>query len=200
MRGVMKQQNGQTLVEVIVAVAILAFAMAAAGALATTTTRSSTEAGRRTQAAALASRETESIRSLRDMLAERGSGQDDTLHEYLTDNPDVLERGDCFYFVMRRDESSDTGWATVRPGSRNQTIRYTNNDFSDPGAFEGYENFSRVNTLCQAREYKATEHRYRKSEHIFDMEIYITWNEADNVPRDLTFRNAIITPEHADNG
>lgn len=190
-------QNGQTLVEVVIAIAILAFAMAAAGTLATATTRSSTEAGRRTKAAALATREAESVRNLRDTLAQR-SDDPDTLYDYLRGNSDVHRSGDCFQFVMRQDEDEETGWTTLRPSPPDTPIQFTEDDFDNPDGFRGYDNFSRLITLCLGQEYDAKSGQYRSSQHMYDMEIDLTWTEADDIQRELIFRNAIKTPSHVD--
>lgn len=61
-----KNQSGQTIIEVTVALALLALAISSAGALATTSARITSEAGRRTQATALAVKELESLRVYRD--------------------------------------------------------------------------------------------------------------------------------------
>lgn len=190
-------QNGQTLVEVVVAIAILAFAMAAAGTLATTTTRSSTEAGRRTKAAALATREAESVRNLQDTLAQRDDNPD-TLYDYLQGNNDVYRSGDCFQFAMRQDEDEETGWTTLRPSPPDAPIQFTEDDFDNPDGFRGYANFNRLVTLCLAQEYNAQSGQYRSSQHMYDMEIDVTWTESDDVQRELIFRNAIKTPSHVD--
>lgn len=201
MDAMLKQQNGQTLVEVVIAIAILAFAMAAAGALATVTTRSSTESGRRTQADALANREMESLRSLQESLVE-APGSQDTLYGYLrSPQNDTLSSGSgCFQFVMHRDQSTPTGWNTEAPDSVDTPIKFTGSDFNNPDAFEGYSNFSRLIKLCTSRTWNAEQNRYESSNHIYDTEVLVIWREADDVPRKVRFRSIIATPEHADGG
>jgi prepilin-type N-terminal cleavage/methylation domain-containing protein len=193
MTRVYTTQTGLTLVEVVVAIAILAFAMAAAGALVTTTTRSSTEGGRRSQASTLATRESESLRTLQTTIPQET--EYDTLYEYLQGEEAKSTGSDCFQFVMRQDEGSSTGWTTIAPDSPDTPVRFEKADFArDPDKyFEGYENFSRLITACQSEEY-SVEEGYRDSKYIIDVGVRVTWREAGDVTREVKLRDVLTNP------
>lgn len=67
------KQDGVTLIDVMIAMALLAFAVASAGILASSSARVGNEAGRRSQASALANQEIEALHNYRDRMGSTGA-------------------------------------------------------------------------------------------------------------------------------
>lgn len=201
-KSIKHNQAGQTLVEVIIAIAVLALAMGSAGSLAATSTRVTTESGRRTQATALASREAEALRSLRDRLAE-STAPPRTLFQYFNSSgADVDSNGSgCYSFVMAEDGSHATGWRTESTGGYNAPLSYGTSDFNFGGgggntSIEGVENYKRVVRACRSRDFVA-DSGYTGSEYLFDIEVRVYWAESGGPDRQLIYRTMLSTPKGA---
>ena len=129
-------QRGQTMVDLVVSMALLSSAVASAGLLSTTSARVNTEAGRRSQATALADRELEAVRDFR-LASEKTGTTWDTMW------PGFSGTG-CTSFYMQR---SGDNWNPIPAGV---LTPYTsaNAGETDPKFDNEYSNFSRLITMC----------------------------------------------------
>lgn len=193
-----QNQRGQTLIEVIIAIAVLALAMGSAGSLAATTTRVATESGRRTQATALASREVEALRDHRDRLAEN-TNPPRTLHQYFASTPGATTTNadDCHSFTMREDGTSATGWSTESTPAFGNDVAYAGTDFAANTDIEGVENYSRVVIVCPGEDHDADTGQFSISEHLYDVAVTVFWSESGGPQRQLTYRTMLSTPRGA---
>lgn len=194
-------QSGLTLIEVVIAIALLAIAMAASGALATSTVRLTTESGRRTQATALAMRELEALRSHRDGIAERSSGENVSLIADLDEAVPPQGSGPrCYTFVMKHDDESGTGWRFEATSSYRATVAYETDDFSTSGEYAGYDNFQRMVELCETEEYRVelndgvAQGGFQASDLLYDVAVTVQWAEAGPPMRELVYRSVLSTP------
>lgn len=194
-----QNQAGQTLVEVVIAIAVLALAMGSAGSLAATSTRVTTESGRRTQATALAAREAEALRNLRDALSVRTTDPR-TLRQYFESNPGRSTAGGapgCRSFVMAETIAGFGGWITVPTASYGQPVDFNANGFGPHMSIEGMENYSRVITVCPGEDYDSVDDNFSPSEHLYDVSVRVTWTESGGPERELTYRTMLATPRGA---
>jgi type II secretory pathway pseudopilin PulG len=138
-----KSQSGQTLVDVIIGFALMSSSIASAGVIATTSSRTNAEAGRRSEAMALAQREIEGLRIVRD-TSERGtSGW----------TPLSANNSTCNTFTIYR---SGSAWSIGGTGGANADglVPFTAANTGENSAFETQNNlFRRLITACPATDY-----------------------------------------------
>lgn len=142
-------QRGQTMVDLIVALALVSAAVTSSGLLATTSARVNTEAGRRSQATALADREIEAIRDYRTQSEKNGLAWESGASVMW---PSLRTSGDnCISFEVKRTGST---WALQNvhaPGGSGTPLAYTaaNAGETSGGLYDTeYSAFSRVDTVC----------------------------------------------------
>ncbi len=131
------RQEGQTMIDLMVALTLLALALASAGALATSASRSGNEAGRRTQATMLAGRELDAFRNYRDSVAKLGQ-------PWAGIPSGNCNPGSGASFIMQRGTANGSGWNLIVPSDGNP-VAYSN---SDESGFATYNGFTRLITVC----------------------------------------------------
>ena len=165
----LKKQSGQTMVDLVVAMALLSMAVSSAGALATTSSRVGGEAGRRTQATALATRELEGLRNLRDT----------SLRVSQSDWPFAAG---CQYFVMARQGAN---WTMQPRQNTNDLKAYDPADDNNDTQYDtsqrpgGLGSFRRIVRACDGRDYNANSGSY-STNNIADVkliEVIVAWDE-----------------------
>lgn len=175
-------QRGTTLVDLIIAIALLAMAVAAAGIFATAATRIGSEAGRRTQATALASRELEGLRSYRDFLLKDGQPWP------FQGDQGSRDPQDCEKFVMRR---AGSGWQMQRVTSGGPVPYTARDENNDTQYEEQFGDFSRLVTACDAPEYQpgaAAPGNYSgANSNIKRIEAKVYWQEQNGQIREVSF-------------
>ncbi len=149
MRGSLNQ-SGQTLVDLVVALALISSSVASAGVLSTSANRVARDAGHRTEAMALAAREMEGLRSYRDTFVRNGVAWDSTLLG--------VALPACSNFVMTL---SGTDW-TPSPPITTTPVSYDRSrgglDGGDATLAAKYDGFSRSITTCPAYDYQQTDY------------------------------------------
>ena len=180
---IFSNQRGQTLVDLVVALALLSSSVASAGILSTASSRSSDEAGRRSQATALADRELEGLRSIRD-VAEHGA--DDTIGWTATPPFDVSS---CHQVTLKQVVTvSGTGWTIAdHTAVANTPEAYAQFDFvpalTTPSSYKTA--FKRLVRLCPTNEYKQADSTRTVQQttpsiaHAFTVAITVSWDEAN---------------------
>ncbi len=139
----LKDQSGQTLVDVIIGFALMSSSIASAGVIATTSSRTNAEAGRRSEAMALAQREIEGLRIVRD-TSERGTGGWVPLS---------ANSSTCNSFTLIRSGST---WAIGGTSGANADglVPFTAANSGENSTFETQNNlFRRIVTACPATDY-----------------------------------------------
>ena len=174
-------QKGQTMVDLVMAFALLSLATTSAGVLATTSARVGGEAGRRTQATALATRELEGLRTLRDTLQRSGQGN---LWDYIQV---AGTSSTCKTVIVRRD-SSDS-WSTAAPTNNTHTAYSAN----DEEGFDKWSPFRRMVTICPGRDYNADISSYPDSNEVYHVLVEVAWDEGHNVERKVSFTTILTT-------
>jgi type II secretory pathway pseudopilin PulG len=134
-----REESGQTLVDLMIALALLSFAAASAGGLSTLTSRVNSESGRRSQAVALAAREVEAIRNYRDTGLAKGTNWDSMF---------PVTSGDCDTFYLTFDSSTNS-WV-YNPASTVPVSYTTTTDFPQASSAAVYEGFYRIAKACTA--------------------------------------------------
>jgi type II secretory pathway pseudopilin PulG len=180
-----RNERGQTLIDLIVALALLGSAVAAAGALSTASAQVNAEAGRRTQATGLATRELESLRALRDTAERNGSGWDSVPVFAQTPVGGYYTTGanSCRSFYMKLTGST---WTTV-PATNPVAFTAANAGDTTANFTFDYGNFSRMTTICPATDYQQTDSQSAvpigplapqfSSSHIYTVSEVVTWSE-----------------------
>lgn len=131
-------QRGQTMVDLVVSLALLSSAVASSGLLATTSARVNTEAGRRSQATALADRELEAVRDYRLTSEKAGTTWDNMW-------PNFSGSG-CTSFYMQR---SGDDWNPVAVSAGSFTGYTSANAGETDAKFDNeYSSFSRLVSMC----------------------------------------------------
>ena len=176
-----KDQKGQTMVDFVVAFALLSLGTASAGVLATTSARVGGEAGRRTQATALATRELEGLRTHRDTL--QRTGQANLWDSVQASGVDP----NCKTLIVRRDSSD--AWSTLAPNN-NLPTAYT---AADEEGFDKWSTFRRMVTLCRGHDYDADVSSYPSSNDVYHVKAEVVWDEGHNVERKVSFTTILTT-------
>lgn len=139
-----------------VALALLSLAVSSAGALASTASRTGNEAGRRTQATALAASELEGLRNWRDTQLRRGNAWP------------FAASPECVRFVMRQNTSTRE-WEI-------NTTATTHQAFANPN----FNGFRRLLTACNSSEYVlsgATMVRGSRTPNVKSIQVEVIWDE-----------------------
>lgn len=172
-------QRGQTLVDLIVALALLSSSVASAGILSTASSRSSDEGGRRSQATALADRELEGLRSLRDQ-AERAA--DDSVGWSQTSPFDV---NSCHQVTLRQTGIlPEINWV-IADAAITVPQAYINTDFVPINNNAYLTSFKRMVRLCPTNEFQQTNTGMTVAQsapampHAFTVVVTVTWDEAN---------------------
>lgn len=181
-------EGGQTLVDLIVALALLSAAVAGAGWLSTTTAQVNAEAGRRSQATALASRELEGLRAMRD-TAELSGG-------WATS---VLAQNGCHTYVMHLNQVTRL-WTAVPAATPQPYTAASSGGSSLPQSnFNAdYSRFSRLTKLCSANDYQqpgsppAGNVTASSSSSVLTVTEVVQWTEAHGPTRQVTM-NTMLT-------
>ena len=139
-------QSGQTMVDLVVALALISGSVASAGTLASTSNRIATDSSHRTEAIGLAEREMEGLRSYRDSFEHNGVDWNTTVLGYT-----VGISPTCSYFVMKL---SGTDWIPAVIGTNTQTNYNpaSGNDGGEPTLTAKYDGFSRIISACPAED------------------------------------------------
>ena len=137
-------QAGQTMVDLVVALALISGSVASAGVLATSSNRVAMDSSHRTEAIGLAEREMEGLRSYRDTFERAGVDWSTT--------PLGVTPG-CSYFVMKL---AGTDWVPVTVG--NTQTDYAAQDGGDATLAAKYNGFSRLISACPAKDYQQTDY------------------------------------------
>lgn len=177
-----KDQSGTTLIDLIVAIALLAIAITSAGAFASAGARAGNEAGRRTQATALASRELEGLRAAVD-VNQRGNWP-------FPLSATSRDSAGCETFVMRR---SGDGWALAAAATA-QTYAAADEN-GNPDYDNIYSTFSRLVTACDSRDFNPTNPpglSGSRSPLVKRVEVRVYWQEARGPQREASF-NTVLT-------
>lgn len=163
-----KNEKGQTLVDLVISIALIALSVTAAGALASTSSRNGGEAGRRSQATALATREMEAVRNYRDNLTRLGRPFSQ------------LSPGNCRNFYMRKVAGSvdQTGWQLINTSS---PVAYSNATAGEVG-YDSYSSFSRIVRVCSTSVLTPNQ----KNIHVI-----VSWDEGHGPKREVTFKSVI---------
>lgn len=182
------RQSGQTLVDLVVALALLSSSVASAGVLSTTTNRVSDESGRRAQAVGLADREMEGMLNYRDSLV----GQDVSAW-----GSSVFGTNGCANFVMTRTGGDWSATTVSGP------VSYAANDGGEGATYSApnspFSTFSREVTSCPAYDYQQTDYAQLHptgpleaslSNTVRTVTVTVQWPEA-NGTRSLTYRTMI---------
>lgn len=190
-------QSGQTLVDLVVALALISSTVASAGVLSTTSNRVARDAGHRTEAMALAVREMEGLRSYRDTFERNGVDWNTTLLGVPLPN--------CSNFVMTLvgnttvpgSDWTATDIHSTTPVSYDPTRRGF--DGGDATLAAKYEGFSRSITTCPAYDYQQTDFNLPNpsgplnrvsSSHIRTVVVTVQWLEG-NRTNSVTQRSMI---------
>lgn len=183
-------QRGQTLVDLVVALALLSSSVASAGILSTASSRSSDEGGRRSQATALADRELEGLRSLRDQ-AEHGA--DDSVGWSQTPPFDV---NSCRQVTLRQAGIlPEINWV-IADAAPTAPQAYINTDFVPINGDAYLTAFKRMVRLCPTNDFRQanTDMTVTKSApaipHAFTVVVTVTWDEA-NGPRQVVLKSLL---------
>ena len=178
----LKGQTGQTMIDVGVAMALMALAVGSAGTLATTAARVGGEAGRRTQATALATRELEALRSYRDT-------QQATTWPF---------QAGCQFYTMRQ-QGEDWQAVPVSPSGSNYPRDYLQaytaaDEASSPNFTAASEGFSRVIKMCSGRDFDVNSQAYlptvNTNPNVKNVEVIVRWEEG-NGSRDVKFHTVL---------
>ena len=138
-------QSGQTMVDLVVALALISGSVASAGTLATASNRVATDSSHRTEAIGLAEREMEGLRSYRDSFERNGVDWNSTVLGYTVGGVPT-----CSYFVMT---VSGGDWIPVVLG--NTQVNYnaaSGNNGGEPALTAKYDGFSRIISACPAED------------------------------------------------
>jgi type II secretory pathway pseudopilin PulG len=145
-------QSGQTMVDLIVALALISGSVASAGTLATSSNRVATDSSHRTEAIGLAEREMEGLRSYRDTFERNSMDWDTTALGYTVGGVPT-----CSYFVM-----NITGGDWTPVVLTNTQINYdpasSGNDGGEPALTAKYLGFSRIISACPANDYQQADY------------------------------------------
>lgn len=173
-------QKGQSLIELVVAIAMLALAVVGSARLINSSVRASSEAGRRTQATTLATREFEALRNYRDM------------QEILGANPFAGLGPNCTTFVMRKN--ANRSWSVV-PAATAQPYSQAEEGVSST-EFIQFQPFNRIVELCPSQEYNPITGTSGPSTNVRKVTITVNWAETDGVPRNVEFVTLLTDWDH----
>lgn len=173
-------QRGQTLVDLVVALALLSSSVASAGILSTASSRSSNEAGRRSQATALADRELEGLRSIRDQT-EHGA---DPAIGWTATAP--FNSSVCLDVTLKQSGTlPSVSWI---PTTVTAPQAYVATDFvpSLTGTSPYQTAFKRMVRLCPTNEYQQANANMTVAKlspaatpHAFTVAVTVTWDEGN---------------------
>ena len=176
---IFSNQRGQTLVDLVVALALLSSSVASAGILSTTSSRSSNEAGRRSQATALADRELEGLRSIRDQT-EHGA---DPAVGWTATAP--FNSSVCHEVTLKQSGTlPSVSWI---PTTVTAPQAYAATDFvpSLTGTSPYQAAFKRMVRLCPTNEYQQANANMTVAKlspatpHAFTVAVTVTWDEGN---------------------
>ncbi|MFI5240538.1 MAG: hypothetical protein ACHQUB_02420 [Candidatus Saccharimonadia bacterium] len=183
LRRFSKLEKGQTLIDVIIAMALLSSTVASAGAISTLSSRVGDEAGRRSQAMALAERDLEGLREYRaEVMLTPGK----TWADVFTNAVDSSGNPCTSNFVMQVDA---TGWKPALCGlghvstfanAEASAVSYSGVnilDTIDPSIAVNYQAFSRLD-IVQQNVNPATGVTDPNSEIV---EVIVVWNEGNGM-------------------
>jgi len=172
---IFSSQSGQTLVDLVVALELLSSSVASAGILSTTSSRSSDEAGRRSQATALADREIEGLRSLRDQTEHSADG---TVGWTATVPFNATA---CTQVTLKQ---SGTGWI-VANAAATVPQAYLSTDFLPISSNPYLTSFKRMVRLCPTNEYRQANSSMTVAKstpatpHAYTVAVTVTWDEGN---------------------
>ena len=173
-------QSGQTMVDLMIALALISGSVASAGVLSTTSNRVALDSGHRTQAIGLAEREVEGLRAYRDTFERLGIDWNTTLLGVASPA--------CSYFTMT---SSGADWTPVSTGGTNVQVSYDpssgGKNGGDPQLTTNYPGFSRVVETCPSNDYQQTDYNQKNpsgplnmitnSSHVRIIKVTVNWLE-----------------------
>ncbi len=167
MAALKTNQSGQTLVELVVALALMAMSITSAAALASVSSKTSGEAGRRSQAVALADREMEALRAYRD------SELRDTAT--FLDGITGCANDQAHQWIMRPSVAGPGGWSKATVASptaySSGALDGTSLDINGNSVNFGqiYSSYSRMLTICDAN----------GDSHTKNVQVQVNWTESN---------------------
>lgn len=181
-------QGGQTLIDVVVALALLSSAIASAGVISTTSSQTNAEAGRRSQAMALAQREMEGLRVVRD-TAQRNTGGWVALSGTSTS---------CSSFTVLRNAAT---WSIggLAGAEGDGLVPYTASNSGENSTFETQnQGFRRLITACPATDYRQSDSTSTNptgtltgtaSTNVYNVTVTVKWKESNGPDKQVSFRS-----------
>lgn len=162
-------KSGQTLVEVMVAVALLAATVVSTTALARQLLRSNIDAGQQTQAATLGTQQFELLRAYRDDLIAEGRTAWDT---------HIMPSNSCRTFYMETD------------GSGRPVLRTT----GSPEPFSNDTNsylhlYRRIIEMCPSREFNMNTGTYTATRDLVTVEVRVMWDDPRGLENNNVYRS-----------
>lgn len=185
-----RNERGQTLVDIVVALALLSSAIASAGVISTTNARTNSEAGRRSQAVALAQREFEGLRVYRDTSKRGTSG-------WVPLSPNSVS---CSNFtVLRTNEVWSIGG--IAGAATDGLVPYTAANTGETATFESQNNgFRRIITACPAKDYAQSDAASTNptgplnstaSTNVYNVTVTVRWQESKGPDQEVLFRSIL---------